>query len=222
MRRLLPIVVALLVGAAVEARAQYPVDRSARLYAQAGYEIPGAPQVFERLWNLGATSSLAVGLPVSDRLVLRPGLTFSRFGLNEDLALDYLYREVTALEGGTYRALSVDLDVLVYLAPASTTLNLYGVAGGGYYAGGLSDLQPGGLDVIARWADRASTTLQGRAGLGLQIRVTERLTTFFEWHLAGAFSRETVILQAAGTTGVAWSFGLGSDEHADASSRSDR
>lgn len=207
------LVACLLVGAgrAPEAEGQYPVDRSARLYVQAGYDVPGAPQVFEHLWNLGVTASVGFAYPVSDRLVLRPGFTVSRFGINEDLAREYVYASVDRIAGGDYRPRTANLDLLIFLAPASTTLNLYGIAGGGYYSGRLEPVRPEGLDLITRWADPVRNGFQARAGLGLQLRVSDRLTTFFEWNLDGGFSGESIILHAAGSTGLAWSLGFGAD-----------
>ena len=207
--RTLALTVLLITGVCASAAGQYPVDRSTRLYGQAGYDIPGAPQVFEQLWNLGVTTSVGVGIPATDRIMLRPGVSISRFGLNHGLARSYLYEPVDEMRGGVYRALTVHVDALIFLAPASTTLNLYGVAGGGYYSGGLGTMEPGDLDLLSAWADAAGGAARARAGLGLQLRVTDRLSTFFEWSLDGAFAGSTTILHAAGTTGIAFTLSGG-------------
>lgn len=202
--RTLACTVFLMTCVCASAAGQYPVDRSVRLYGQAGYDIPGAPQVFEQLWNLGVTTSVGLGIPATDRIMLRPGLSLSRFGLNRGLARSYLYEPADEIEGGIYRALTVHVDALIFLAPASTTLNLYGIAGGGYYSGGLGTIGPGELELLSAWTDAAGGAVRARAGLGLQLRVTDRLSTFFEWNLDGGFAGATTILHAAGTTGIAF------------------
>lgn len=172
------------------------------VFAGGGVSNPFGPDTFNDSWKLGYNMNGGFGVRINNRMMIRPMVSYSTFGLDTAALPDDLAVPEEAREQGQFSTLTVMADLLVELQYNPFVIEPYFIIGTGYFKGsqsGLNGLQEE-VDLGTSGADRAVLGLNG--GVGVRSRLTNFLTAFAEGKAVVGFTGEFGIMYAPLSAGL--------------------
>lgn len=177
--------------------------RDTEAYVSGGVAAPVGPSSARQIWKPGYSLGLGIGLPVVHRLRLRPFAAVSRMQNKSNPAASSSEPSAQSIleapESLTTLTASLDLVFSLQSRYSLTRFSPYMLGGAGYYRGFVDETTGAEPDPAA-----AGAALAIRGGLGMAVRISNRVGLFAEGKYSYSFVKPDRLSMVPITIGIAY------------------